>query len=90
VLVDPAELDLARVFSQLSEVIDGAARDLAPVRLTHYAEELATSFHSFYTKCQVIGEDEALAKARLYLVDATRSVLALVLGLLGVSAPEKM
>jgi arginyl-tRNA synthetase len=89
-LIDPAELELARVFSQLSEVIEGAARDLAPVRLTHYAEELATSFHSFYTKCQVIGDDEALTKARLYLADTTRSVLALVLNLLGVSAPERM
>lgn len=89
-LVEPAELELARVFSQLSEVVESTARDLAPVRLTHYAEGLATSFHSFYTKCQVIGDDESLTKARLYLADATRSVLALVLKLLGVSAPERM
>jgi arginyl-tRNA synthetase len=89
-LTEPAELELARVFSQLSEVVENAARDLAPVRLTHYAEELATSFHSFYTKCHVIGEDDELTKARLYLADATRSVLALVLKLLGVSAPERM
>jgi arginyl-tRNA synthetase len=90
VLTEPAELELARVFSQLSEVIENSARDLAPVRLTHYAETLATSFHSFYTKCQVIGDDEKLTQARLYLADTTRSVLALVLNLLGVTAPEKM
>ncbi|MDR3316031.1 MAG: arginine--tRNA ligase [Coriobacteriales bacterium] len=89
-LVEAAELDLARVFGKMSEVVEGAARDLAPYRLTHYAEELATSFHSFYTRCQVIGDDRAKTCARLYLADATRSVLALVLKLLGVSAPERM
>jgi arginyl-tRNA synthetase len=89
-LVDPAELELARIFSQLSEVVEGAARDLAPFRLTRYAEELATDFHSFYTRCQVLGDDAELTRARLYLADATRSVLALVLTLLGVTAPEKM
>jgi arginyl-tRNA synthetase len=89
-LTDPAELELARVFSRLTEVIEGAARDLAPFRLTHYAEELATSFHSFYTRCQVLGDDKELTRARLYLADAARNVLALVLTLLGVTAPERM
>jgi arginyl-tRNA synthetase len=89
-LVHPAELELARVFAQLAEIIEGAARDFAPYRLTRYAEELATAFHSFYTRCQVIGDDEALTHARLYLADATRNVLALVLRLLGVSAPKRM
>jgi arginyl-tRNA synthetase len=89
-LADDCELELARQFSRLAEVIEGAARDLAPFRLTHYAEELATSFHSFYTRCKVISDDSDLTYARLYLVDATRSVLALVLSLLGVSAPERM
>jgi arginyl-tRNA synthetase len=89
-LTDPAELELARLFSQLAEVIEGAARDLAPFRLARYAEELATGFHSFYTRCQVIGDDKDLTHARLYLADATRGVLSLVLNLLGVSAPERM
>ncbi|MDR2586934.1 MAG: arginine--tRNA ligase [Coriobacteriales bacterium] len=89
-LTDPAELELARLFSQLAEVIEGAARDLAPFRLARYAEDLATGFHSFYTRCQVIGDDENLTRSRLYLADATRSVLSLVLNLLGVSAPERM
>jgi arginyl-tRNA synthetase len=89
-LTDPAELELARIFSQFAEVVEGAARDLAPFRLTRYAEELATGFHSFYTRCQVLGNDEELTHARLYLADAARSVLALVLTLLGVTAPERM
>ena len=89
-LTSPAELDLARLFSQLPEVIESAARDLAVFRLARYAEELATGFHSFYTRCQVIGDDQKLSQARLYLADTSRSVLALVLSLLGVSAPERM
>jgi arginyl-tRNA synthetase len=89
-LTDPAELDLARLFSRLPEVIESAARDLAVFRLARYAEELASGFHSFYTRCQVIGDDQKLSQARLYLADATRSVLALTLSLLGVSAPERM
>ncbi len=89
-LNDESELELARTFSKLSEVVESAARDYAPFRLTHYAEQLATNFHSFYTRCKVISEDKGLTQARLYLADATRSVLALVLSLLGVSAPEQM
>jgi arginyl-tRNA synthetase len=89
-LTSDSELELARVFSRLAEAIESAARDLAPNRLTSYAEELAAAFHSFYTHCPVLTEASELASARLYLADATRSVLALVLHLLGVSAPESM
>ena len=67
-----------------------AARDRAAFRLTHYAQDLAALFHSFYTNCHVIGEEAALRDARLALVDAARIVLATTLGLLGVSAPAKM
>ena len=76
--------------SELSEIVEVAARDLAPYRLTHYIEQLAATFHHFYTECQVLGDDEKLTDARLYLADATRSVLACALGILGVSAPERM
>jgi len=89
-LIDPSELELAKVFSRLSEAIESAARDLAPFKLTRYAEEVACALHSFYTRCLIIGDDEELTKARLYLSDATRCVLTLVLSLLGVSAPERM
>jgi arginyl-tRNA synthetase len=71
-------------------VVEGCARDLAPFRLTHYAEELAQGFHHFYTACVVISDNRELSLARLYLSEATRSVLALTLHLLGVSAPERM
>jgi arginyl-tRNA synthetase len=89
-LVHESELELMRKISEFSEIVEASARDLAPFRLTHYIESLASVFHHFYTECQVLVDDEALADARLYLADATRSVIACALGILGVSAPERM
>ena len=53
-LTDPTELALSRKLSELQDLIAGCARDRAPVRLTHYFEELAADFHSFYQACQVL------------------------------------
>ena len=89
-LVDPAELTLLRKLAELSEVVEDAADALAPHKLTRYAEDLAASFHQFYTQCHVLDDDPALRAARLQLVDASRIVLATVLSLIGVSAPERM
>ncbi|NTW29282.1 MAG: arginine--tRNA ligase [Coriobacteriia bacterium] len=89
-LTGDAELALMRKLSEFSEVVENAARDLSPHRLTRYAEELAALFHQFYTVCRVMTEEPTLTAARLYAVDATRSVLEAVLALLGVSAPERM
>lgn len=94
-LTEPVELTLARKLSEFPAVVEGCARDRAPFRLTHYAEELASDFHAFYTVCQVLpGRDRpvepALSRARLAAVDAARRVLALTLGLIGVSAPQSM
>lgn len=89
-LAHESELALMRKMADFSELVAGAARDRAPFRLTHYAQELAGLFHSFYANCRVLGEEESVEKARLALVDSTRIVLALSLDLLGVSAPERM
>lgn len=89
-LAHESELALMRKMADFSELVAGAARDRAPFRLTHYAQELAGLFHSFYGNCHVLGEEESVEKARLALVDSTRIVLALSLDLLGVSAPERM
>ena len=94
-LSDPAEAALARKLSELPGLVESCARDRAPFRLTHYAEELAAEFHSFYAACQVLpGKgrplDEGLSHARLAAVDATRRVLALTLEMIGVSAPQSM
>lgn len=94
-LTDPTELALSRKLSELQDLIAGCARDRAPFRLTHYLEELAAGFHSFYATCQVLPSeghpvDPELTRARLAACDAVRSVLALVLSLIGVSAPQQM
>ncbi len=89
-LTHESELALMKQIDGFTDLVAGAARDRAPFRLTHYAQDLASLFHSFYTNCRVIDEDEALTKARLALVDATRINLAQALGLLGVSAPAAM
>lgn len=89
-LTHESELALLRKMDDFASLIALAARDRAPFRLTHYAQDLAALFHQFYTNCHVLVEDEQLQTARLALVDATRTVLALTLKLLGVSAPVKM
>ena len=94
-LTDPTELALSRKLSELQDLIAGAARDRAPFRITHYVEELASAFHSFYAACQVLPSeghpvDPALVRARLGACDAVRSVIALCLSLVGVSAPTQM
>ena len=94
-LTDPTELALSRKLSELQDLIAGAARDRAPFRITHYVEELASAFHSFYAACQVLPSegrpvDPAVVRARLGACDAVRSVIALCLSLIGVSAPTQM
>ena len=90
VLTHESEIALMRKMDDFGELVALAARDRAPFRLTHYAQELAGLFHQFYTNCHIVGEDLAIQNARLVLADATRTVLALTLDLIGVSAPERM
>ncbi|MBN1192595.1 MAG: arginine--tRNA ligase [Coriobacteriia bacterium] len=85
-----AELGLLRKLAEFPEVVEAAARQRAPHKLATYAEDLASAFHQFYTHCQVVVDDPALRSARLALADASRMVLARALGLLGVSAPQRM
>lgn len=89
-LKEEAELDLIRKIADLPEEIMGAAISLEPHRLTRYAHDLASLFHSFYNSCRVLTQDENLTGARLLLVDAARITLRNVLTILGVSAPERM
>jgi arginyl-tRNA synthetase len=88
-----SELNLIRKMLTLEEVIELAAINLQPHHLTYYAQELASDFHTFYRDCRVLSSDPAdaeLTKARLKLVRAAKGVLARVLGLMGMSAPERM
>jgi arginyl-tRNA synthetase len=71
-------------------VIAKAAELRAPHRLTHAAQDVAARFHRFYTECRVVTDDASLTQARLWLCTGTKQVLANLLTLLGVSAPERM
>jgi arginyl-tRNA synthetase len=90
VLTHPAEIALVKRLADLPDEIALAVRHDAPHRLTAYALEVARAFHGFYTECRVLGAEPALQAARLLLTQATRITLARTLGLLGVSAPERM
>jgi arginyl-tRNA synthetase len=90
-LTHASELNLIRKMLELTEVIALAVAQLAPHHLTFYAKDLASTFHSFYRDCRVVNQDSRdVTQARLMLTRAVRLVLARALGLLGVSAPERM
>ena len=90
VLNTPEELALIKALAQFPEEIHLAARDYDPSRINRYLVALAGDFHRFYNACRIKGEEPAVLGARLKLADTVRSVLANGMGLLGVSAPEKM
>ncbi|TXL61288.1 arginine--tRNA ligase [Aeromicrobium terrae] len=88
------EGDLLRALAELPRVVARAAELREPHRVARYLEDTASTFHKFYDTCRVLpqGDEDVtdLHRARLVLVAATRQVLANGLGLLGVSAPERM
>ncbi|MFC1609275.1 arginine--tRNA ligase, partial [Patescibacteria group bacterium] len=85
------ELNLLREIDRFSQLIEEVSELCVVQKLPQYAIRLSDKFHSFYNECKVIDEDnEELTKARLELIKAVRNVLKETLGLMGVSAPEKM
>ena len=70
--------------------VEKAAADLAPQRIARAAHEMASAFHSFYSRCRIMGVEPELAGARLALAGKTAQVIRHALHILGVSAPEKM
>jgi arginyl-tRNA synthetase len=88
------ENDLLKALGEYPAVVASAAELREPHRVARYLEEVAGAYHRFYDKCRVLplGDEPItdLQRARLWLNDATRTVIANGLGLLGVSAPERM
>lgn len=84
------EQELIKQMILLPEVVETVALLLEPHHLPYYAMDLATKFHSFYKQCRVISDDKVLTLSRLKLVNAAQIVLARVLNLMGMSAPESM
>ena len=89
-LATEPEQDLMRALAEIPGLIEIAAAHRAPHRLTHAAQDLAATFHRFYTECRVVSDDAALTQARLWLARSTKQVLGTLLDLVGVSAPEAM
>ena len=93
-LVHEKEGELLRSLASFPGIVAGAAELREPHRVARYLEDTAGAFHRFYDQCRVLprGDEEPsdLHRARLVLVAATRQVFETGLGLVGVSAPERM
>src|SRR5205814_5857981 len=95
-LTQPAELALIRRTLQLPEVVELAARNLAPHHIPTYAYELARATQAWYDtgnddhSLRILCDDSRLQGARLKLAAAARQVLANALDLIGVLAPDSM
>ncbi len=93
-LVDDSESVLLAALAEFPRVVAQGAELREPHRVARYLEELAGHFHKWYDVCRVVpkGDDplEEVHRSRLWLAEATRTVIANGLALLGVSAPERM
>jgi arginyl-tRNA synthetase len=91
-LTHQREVELLRALERLPEIVEAAARERAPHKITTWLRDTAGAFHGFYHDCYVMGEGipPELTQARLWLVEATRIALLIGLDLIGVSAPESM
>jgi arginyl-tRNA synthetase len=88
------EGELLGALADFPRIVATAGELREPHRVARYLEELAGTYHRFYDECRILprGDEEVtdLMRARLWLNDATRTVIANGLGLLGVTAPERM
>ena len=89
-LKEGEEIELLKKFSRFSYILNICLKTQDPYMLTVYLQELAQSFHKFYDRHRVLGQEPHLVKARLTLIEATRIIIACGLELLGVSRPKKM
>ncbi len=89
-LREPEEIRLLKALEAFPRVVSDSAKALEPHRISYYLTELAAQLHGYYTRYRFIGEDAALTQARLLLADVIKQVFNKGLGLLGVSAPERM
>ena len=93
-LVLPEELDLIRAMDKAPDVIADAAREREPHQVVHYIQDMIAGFHSYFSQYKntekVVSDDADKTRARLLMCRALRNTLAGLLGILGVSAPERM
>lgn len=87
---EPAEFALIRKIAELPELINEAAEEYSPFKLTKYVYELAQDFHKFYDTCTIKDAENDVKLSRLALCKAAKTVINNVLTLLKIDAPEKM
>lgn len=86
----PEARKLILKLEEFKHLIITSARDRQVYTICRYVQDLASEFHSFYNSTRVITDDKEVTKARLSVIYAFKTVLANALGLLCVSAPERM
>jgi len=89
-LAEPEERELIKLLLDWPKLVQGAAEALEPHRVANYLLETARLVHTWYHKHHVLGEPEHIMHARLVLAKSARIVIANALGVLGISAPERM
>ncbi|MGH7724704.1 MAG: arginine--tRNA ligase [Candidatus Eiseniibacteriota bacterium] len=89
-LVEPEERALLLLLAHFPELVRGAADAREPHRLPTWLAQVAAAFHQFYQRHRVVTDDLELSRGRLLLARGVQQVIANGLGLLGVSAPERM
>ena len=93
-LTDDRENDLLKALAEFPAVVAAAAELRQPHRVPRYLEDLSGTYHRFYDACRVLPRDDGpldeTGRARLWLAEAARIVLANGLGLLGVTAPDRL
>ena len=89
-LSDDAEISLIKVLTEFPEVMATALENMEPQGIANYLHHMSAEFHKFYASCRVITDDHDFSTARLNLITAVKIVLGNGLGVLGVSAPERM
>ena len=90
VLAEPAEQELIKQLLDFPTIVRSAAESLEPHRIAGWLLETARTAHTWYHKHHVLGEPEAITRARLVLARATQLGLSAGLRILGLSAPERM
>ena len=86
--LQPPEIELLKVMSQFSWVVEESARNRKVHQVAQYSMDLASAFNRFYKSMPVIGSNQELL--RLLMVDKARITLRNSLELLGIEAPESM
>ncbi|MBF7095522.1 arginine--tRNA ligase [Alkalibacter mobilis] len=89
-LKEKEEKELIRILAEFPFEIITSVEKMDPSRITRYAMDVASNFHSFYNACRVRNDDLKLMKARVELVSAVKVVLKNITEILGIKAPERM